>query len=471
MDSSKNVQRFEDFELSKKLQEAVLEARLEKPTELQMQVIPLALENRDIIFEARSGMGKSACFAIPFLQHWLRERERKAIIITPTSDSVQQLGKVISRLCPTLKARVLKFTKKDDYFYPEFHEKSPIVILEYAVADRFVKREKEFMAQVKSLGLDELDKLIENEKELSDLIQTINPDRQTLICANELTEHVLEKGRWFCDPNRLEKVKLSRPETQWSAEQMKLQYLMVDEGMRTAQVADLLRANESKVTMIITDSDRISRFVSEKLAEESITAEVLAYSMQLDEKQQLASKVTESGKGVLVGCEAAFNGLSLPKIDVLVSWELPSQLESYWKRLDRFAYQGELNAIVIVDQPRVGAIRILERRLGRPMECLNPERTSQPMSRPPRREPSGSYEHRETRPVREAQPVQEAKPKKEIPVWVGPTGLILPERYRQTVCASKQELDKYAPQGTMKKNLGSKFVPARKKKGKSAERD
>ena len=280
----KSYHRFEDFELSRKLQEAVMDARLERPTELQLEVIPQALEEKDVIFEARSGMGKSACFAIPFLQHWLRDRNRKGLIITPTADSVQQLGKVIGRLCPSLKAKVLKFTTRDDYFYPEFHAKCPMVILEYGVAERFIKREKEFMASVHSLGLDEIDTLMQKGQGLDELVQSINADRQTLICANELTEAVIEKGRWFCDPNKMVKIQLFRPEANWDKEQIQLRYLIVNEGNRAEQVVKLLKENSDKIVMIVTDADRLSREIVEMLAANEITGQVLAYSMQLDEK-------------------------------------------------------------------------------------------------------------------------------------------------------------------------------------------
>jgi len=473
---NKSYQKFEDFDLSRKLHEAVLEARLERPTELQQQVIPLAMENRDVIFEARSGMGKSACFAIPFLQHWLRDRSRKGIIITPTFDTVQQLGKVIGRLCPILKAKVLKFTKRDDYFYPEFHEKCPIVILELGVADRFLKREKDFVAQTRSLGLDELDKLLENEQGLEEMVRAINPDRLTLVCANELNEQILEKGRWFCDPNRLEKVKLSRPEAQWTAEQVVLQYALVTEATKFEVLAKLIRGSENQVFMVLTDSDRMSRYIAERLESEKISGALLEYSMQLEEKRQKVELVAGTGRSVLVGCEAALNGLNLPKIDHLVSWDLPSQLESYWKRLDRFAYQGKLYATVLVDQPRAGAIRILEKRVGRPIECLNPEAlgTSDAGSRdrsavrpsPVRTEKRDEYPAA----ARPSEPVSSAAPS--APATLPRVDeLIIPERFRLPVFAQAEELARFAPDGTVKKSLGGKFLPARSKKPKPGTED
>jgi superfamily II DNA/RNA helicase len=487
----RNCQRFEDFELSHKLQDAVLEARLERPTDLQKEVIPLALQNRDVMFEARSGMGKSACFAIPFLQHWLRDRGRKAIIITPTGDTVQQLGKVISRLCPTLKARVLKFTKRDDYFYPEFHDKCPIVILEYAVADRFLKREKEFVAQVRSVGLDEFDRMLDNEKELGAMVQAISPDRQTLICANELTEQIVEKGRWFCDSSRMEKVKLSRPEAQWAQDQVSLEYLLVTDEKRFVQLADLARTSDTKVVMVLTDSDRVSRDLAERFQNAQIPSDLLEYSMQLDAKQAIVDRVAAAGKGILVGCEASLNGLTMPKVDHLVSWELPSQLENYWKRLDRFTGQGQLRATVLVDQARSGAVRILERRLGRNMVCLNP--AAMPQDRGPRREPSfreskpakpekDDY-HPAPRPTPAPAPVKKIaappapKPTtttapKPVTVEPAPVGYILPQRYVWPVFARDEELARFAPDGIVKKTLGDRFVPTRgKKKGKPAPQE
>jgi superfamily II DNA/RNA helicase len=478
----KSYRKFEDFELSRKLQDAVYEARLERPTELQIEVIPQALAERDVIFEARSGMGKSACFAIPFLQHWLRDRTRKGMIITPTAAAVQQLGKVISRLCPALKAKVLKFTSRDDYFYPELHDKCPLVILEYDVAARFIKREKEFVANVHSLGLDDLDQMLDKEAELEELVQALSADRQTLISAGELTEQIIEKGRWFCDSNKMVKVRLFRPEANWDKDQIQLRYLMVNEENRASNLIDLLEANKDQVVMIITDSDRISREVVEMLGEHEMEGHVLAYSMQLDEKQAIANQVVEKGHGVLVGCEAAMNGLNLPKVDHLMSWELPSDLEQYWKRVDRFIFQVPLLVTVMVDEPRAGAVRILERRLGRSMTWLNEEagapaprggrfdrrddrrddrRPEQRSEQRSESRPESRSERPRREPVNAARPSPRPSDKPEEPV--------VPTRFNMPVAAEPDDLAKYAPNGKIHKSLGSKFIPAGKKKSPPAK--
>ncbi len=432
-------QKFEDFGLTGKLQEAVAVARFDRPTELQQHVIPLALARKDVIFEAKSGMGKSACFAIPFLQHWLRERTRKAIIVTPSPDGVRQISKVISRLCPTLRANLLKFTQRDDYFYPEDQLKCPIIILEFGVLERFIKREKEYMEAVRSVGLDDFDSLLLQEDKLNGLIRQIRSDRQMLISVQKLNEQSIEKARWYCDANKFEKVKLLRPETKWAEGQVSLRYAIADEeDERFELLTHLMRENSGSLNLIITESDRISRHIAEELRLKGFEAGLLEYSMQLDEKQSTVDEVSGMGKGILVGCEASLNGLGLTKVNHLVSWTLPQDLESYWTRLDRFTGQGELNTTVLVSQSRAGAIKLLERRLGREMICLNPREVASADRKTSRSRASSGH------PGIKEHAVDEGRSN------------VIPNRFHLPVFGGLR--------GPVRKTLGSKFVPARKKR-------
>ncbi len=436
----KGYKTFEDFDLSNKLQEAVREARFERPTELQQQVIPLALEYNDVIFEARSGMGKSACFAIPFLQHWLRDRSRKGIIITSNAKSVNQLAKVITKLAPTLKARVLKFSGDDDYFYPEFHLKCPIIILELGVLERFMRREKEYTAAVRSLGIDDFDLLVNEEQKLSNLIQKLDTNRQTLISARKLTQKIIEKAQWYCNSQRLEKVQLMLPETRWAQQQILLQYVFVNDSNRFDYLLKLLRMENEGIVLIITDSDRISRYVVDRLQAKGINGNVLAYAMQLEEKREIVKKVAQEGKGILVGCEAALNGLSLPHITHLVSWTLPTQIDGYIRRIDRFASQANLKTTTLIDENRSAVIDILERRTNQQMICVNDQL-----------EKIQTITSVETKDLPKPEKQQLEK-------------IMIPNRFRKPVFATEKEIAKLTRNGKVKKTLGSKFVPMRKRR-------
>ena len=134
--------------------------------------------------------------------------------------------------------------------------------------------------------------------------------------------------------------------------------------------------------MVITESDRISHYLADRLGNLKMPGEILAYSMQLDAKRSIVDKITKNGNGVLVGCEAAMNGLSLPQIDHLISWSLPEQVDSYMRRLERFTFQESIKATVLVDPSRMGAIKVLQRQVGQKMVQLNQDKNQQNKRKP-----------------------------------------------------------------------------------------
>jgi len=397
------------------------------------------------------------------------------------------MNKVVSRFTPVLRARVMKFAGRDDYFHPELLAKAPVVMLELAVAERFFNREKEYARRVRSVGLDQFDLLVKSKEELARALSLVQPDRQTLICADRLSAELERQAEEFCDAARLERVQVARPEAQWASDQVTLQYAMVEADKQFETLAELLRVETGGICLVVTDSDRVSRYVVDRLLSVQIPAELLAYAMQLDVKNRAVKTVVEAGRGVLVGCEAAMNGLQLPKIDHLISWELPSQLDHYWRRIDRFSDQTAFRATVLVERQRIGGIRALERRLGKRMTQVGP--TPEPPDRSRRTERPADHAERRPAPRPAASAGEQAAPTRAVaePDRTAPTpapqevsqaapaaverpiepytpgGIQVGERFREAVFAKPEELKRLAPEG-FTKDLGSKFVPARKRR-------
>lgn len=479
MITHRSYRRFTDFNLSSKLQEAVKQARFDRPTELQAKVIPAALEGKDVIFEARSGMGKSACFAIPFIQRWLRNRSEKAIIITTNAASVQQLKKVTTRIASNLKAKVLGFSGDDDYFFPELHSKCPLVIIELPIAERFFRRERDYVSSTKMLGLDQFDLLIENEQMLNELVSKLPADRQTLICVDQLTNEVLEKARWYCNAGNLEKIQLTRPDVNWEGKNVELQYALVeDDNERFKIFLEILTKSEKRINLVLTDSDRISSYLVDRLRSEAKKdAKLFAYTMPIDQKNQLARQIADSKKGIMIGCDAAFNGVSVPPVDHLICWNLPQQLEQLWRRIDRFLVAESLLVSILLDRSRAGAIKIIERRLNRTIKDIKEADRGNGNNK----EIANSKEKIKDGDKKKladsskvGQDNQEESDSKKEDKKKGSgmlsderqdkTTLHITERFLTPVWAKEEDMKRYAKDGRIKKTLGSKFLPAKKKK-------
>ena len=91
---------FKKFGLSDPLVQGILATGYIAPTEIQSQVIPAAIEGKDIIGCAQTGTGKTAAFVLPILNRLSHERATtkkviKSLIITPTRELAVQIEKAI----------------------------------------------------------------------------------------------------------------------------------------------------------------------------------------------------------------------------------------------------------------------------------------------------------------------------------------------------------------------------------------
>ena len=84
---------FSNLPLHPDLLKAIKEMGFQRPTPIQEQAIPPAVEGRDLLACAMTGSGKTAAFLLPIL-HRLASRPRgttKALVLTPTRELAAQI--------------------------------------------------------------------------------------------------------------------------------------------------------------------------------------------------------------------------------------------------------------------------------------------------------------------------------------------------------------------------------------------
>src|SRR5258706_15107527 len=83
-----------DFKLNKQLFQAIEEAGISSPTEIQQKCIPLILGGQHVIGIAQTGTGKTAAYMLPLLMKvkYAQSADPRALILVPTKElAVQEL--------------------------------------------------------------------------------------------------------------------------------------------------------------------------------------------------------------------------------------------------------------------------------------------------------------------------------------------------------------------------------------------
>mmetsp|Transcript_129803 Transcript_129803/g.289560 ORF Transcript_129803/g.289560 Transcript_129803/m.289560 type:complete len:868 (+) Transcript_129803:85-2688(+) len=106
LDESVSWAEFGRRHLDRRVSKALTEGLgLERPTLVQSQGIPVALEGKDLLCRARTGSGKTLCYAVPLVQRLLVEAEAKGaspalggLVLVPTKELIVQVHGVITSL-------------------------------------------------------------------------------------------------------------------------------------------------------------------------------------------------------------------------------------------------------------------------------------------------------------------------------------------------------------------------------------
>ena len=126
-----NYISFDSFKLSPEISQALTSLRYLKPTKVQEEVIPLALENQDIIVESQTGSGKTIAFGVPLCEtvQW-EENKPQALILVPTRELALQIKAEIMNVGRLKRIKVTAVFGKSSFKTQksELKQKSHIVV-------------------------------------------------------------------------------------------------------------------------------------------------------------------------------------------------------------------------------------------------------------------------------------------------------------------------------------------------------
>ena len=84
---------FTQLKLHPALIEAIKDLGFARPTQIQAEAIPPALEGRDLMACAQTGSGKTAAFALPIIHRLIDKSRRstRALVLAPTRELAAQI--------------------------------------------------------------------------------------------------------------------------------------------------------------------------------------------------------------------------------------------------------------------------------------------------------------------------------------------------------------------------------------------
>lgn len=104
-----HMHTFEQFNLPKALDKALVELNISSPTPIQQKSFSVILSGRDMMGIAQTGTGKTLAYLLPILKQWkfAPSYSPRVVILVPTRELVVQVVEVIEKLTTYMSIRTL----------------------------------------------------------------------------------------------------------------------------------------------------------------------------------------------------------------------------------------------------------------------------------------------------------------------------------------------------------------------------
>lgn len=362
---------FKELGLIDPLLEALDKIHFTKPTEIQQQALPHALEGRDIIGVAETGSGKTAAFALPILQKlWDEPKGLFACILAPTRELAYQIAQQFESLGSAMGVRSLVLVGGMDRMQQAvgLAKRPHIIVATPGRLNDHLQNTKGFsLRSLKFLVMDEADRLLDMDfgPEIDQILKVIPKERTTYLFSATMTTKVAKLQRAsLINPIRVEVS--SKYQTVSTLLQYYLLVPLVHKDVHLIYLANHLASNSIMIfTRTVHDAQRLSIMLR------SLGFPAVPLHGQLSQSQRLGAlgKFKSGDRKLLVATDVASRGLDLPSVDIVINFDIPTHSKDYIHRVGRTARAGRSGkSITMVTQYDVELIQRIEKVIGKKME-------------------------------------------------------------------------------------------------------
>lgn len=363
---------FSDLHLQKPLLNALTAAGYEKPTPVQLESIPAALDNHDLMVSAQTGSGKTAAFLLPTLQKLIKRSEKpgkgpRALVLTPTRELAQQVEKnaqIYGKNMPWLRSVTLVGGTS---FGQQIRALSRPIDLIVATPGRLMDHMRQGridFSRLEVLILDEADRMLDMGfiDDIETIVAATPAERQTLLFSATWDGMVGKLAQKLT--NQPQKIDIAREEEQGKIDE---QLLYCDDIRHKNRLLDyLLRDTSIDQAVIFTATKAMSEQLADRLYENGFSANCLHGDMPQGWRNRTLMDLRKGRIKILVATDVAARGIDVPSITHVINYDLPKQAEDYVHRIGRTGRAGRTGlAITFAEVNEYVKVHKIERYLNR----------------------------------------------------------------------------------------------------------
>jgi len=323
-------------------------------TDIQAQTIPPLLSGKDVLGEAQTGTGKTAAFGLPALAKIDTSiRKPQLMVLAPTRELAMQVAEAIESFGKNMKGLRVATLYGGQSYGPQFQQLERGAQVVVGTPGRLMdhlRRKSLKLGDLKVCVLDEADEML-NMGFLEDIQWILDHlPKTTQMCLFSATmPPAIRKiaNRFLKDPEHIKIAAVKKAKANITQYAWKVTGITKMTALeRIAEIVDY----DAMIIFVRTRNDTVD--VAEKLERAGYPALALNGDMNQAQRERCIDQMKSGKSSILVATDVVARGLDIPRISLVINYDLPGDNEAYVHRIGRTGRAGREGMSIAFARPR-----------------------------------------------------------------------------------------------------------------------
>jgi len=340
---------FHGLGIAPKILEILAQAGFEKPTPIQQQCIPLAIDGNDLVGVAQTGTGKTLAFGIPMIQSLVQE-EGEGLVIVPTRELAFQVNEALQSIGAYvgIHSVVLVGGEPIDRQIRMLRTQPQVLIATPGRLNDHLMQKTVFLGTARILVLDEADRMLDMGflPQIRMILKHLPVERQTMLFSATIPPEIVNIAtRYMKLPMHVEVAPSGT-----AAEDVSQELFFVDSKDKIQLLEKLLAEYRGSVLVFCR-----TKFGARKLSRQIRLSHHRTIDLHSDRSLAQRREALDGFKlgkyRVLVATDIAARGIDVSGIELVVNYDLPANPQEYVHRIGRTGRAGAVGHAISFAMP------------------------------------------------------------------------------------------------------------------------
>ena len=352
--SNKATVSFDSLGLPTNLLTAVTSIGFTSATDIQAQTIPPLLAGKDVLGEAQTGTGKTAAFGLPALAKIDTSiKKPQLMVLAPTRELAMQVAEAIESFGKNMNGLRVATLYGGQSYGPQFQQLERGAQVVVGTPGRLMdhlRRKSLKLTDLKVCVLDEADEML-NMGFLEDIQWILDhlPETTQMCLFSATMPPAIRKiaNRFLKDPEHIKIAAVKKAKANISQYAWKVGGITKMTALeRIAEIVDY----DAMIIFVRTRNDTVE--VAEKLERAGYPALALNGDLNQAQRERCIEQMKSGKSSILVATDVVARGLDIPRISLVINYDLPGDHEAYVHRIGRTGRAGREGMSIAFVRPR-----------------------------------------------------------------------------------------------------------------------